>query len=277
MKQYKVFAIPFLVIIGFLSLSHIVRSTGSPGGKTGSPGDGLATCTQCHGGGKATDVSGWISTDIPAQGYVPGTQYSITVRGERSAAALYGFELTAEKANRAKTGGFATGGSGQLQLLSGSNAITQTNQGLSPSGGSKSWTAKWTAPSKGTGDVTFYAAVNTANGDGGTGGDVIYATNLKVQEQDLSSADPSGLITQIKVYPNPAADWINIETTGLDSEHYDVDISAINGQQVFSRKLRPEPGTSTIKLSVAALSPGTYFAKVSAGKQVLKTKLIISR
>ena len=277
MKQYKVFAIPALVIIGFLSLSHIVRSTGSPGGKTGSPGDGLATCTDCHGGGKATDVSGWITTDIPANGYLPGVQYSITVRGERSGAARYGFELTAEKTSRAKTGGFATGGSGQMQLLAGTNAITHTNQGINPSGGSKSWTAKWTAPVKGTGDITFYAAVNTANGDGGNTGDVIYATNLKVKEQDLSGTDPSELNAQIKVYPNPAADWINIETTGLESDYYDVDISAINGQRVFSRKLRPEPGTTTIRLSVAALSPGTYFASVTAGKQVLKTKLIVSR
>jgi hypothetical protein len=277
MKHIKVIALPLLVIIAFLSLSHIVRSTGSPGGRTGSPGDGLGTCTSCHGGGKATEVTGWITTDIPVNGYRPGTEYTITVRGERTGAALYGFELTAEKSNRTKTGGFSTGGSGQLQLLSGTNAITQTNQGLNPTGGSKSWTTKWTAPATGSGDITFYAAVNTANGDGGTGGDVIYSTNTKVKEQDLSGTNPLEIIAQMKIYPNPAVDVVTIETTGMDSEYFDIEILAINGQKVYARKLRPEAGTDKISLSVASLSPGTYFARVSAGKQAAQSKLIISK
>ena len=38
-------------------------SGGSPGGKTGSPGDGGANCTQCH-AGTPQPATGWINTNI---------------------------------------------------------------------------------------------------------------------------------------------------------------------------------------------------------------------
>ena len=277
MKKFKPFLIPILILVAFLTMSHIVRSTGSPGGKTGSPGDGSNTCTQCHGGGKATDIAGWITSDIPEAGYRPGNQYTITVKGQRTGAAAYGFELTAEKSNRAKTGGFATGGSNQVQLLSGGNAVTQTNQGLTPSGGQKSWSVQWTAPAKGTGDVTFYAAVNTANGDGSTTGDVIYATNYKVKEQDLSSTEPVETFASVRIYPNPASDLVRLETSGMDSGEIQIELMSINGQRVLSQVHSLESGSGYVTLKVDRLPSGTYFATVQSGAKKASTRLIISR
>ena len=51
--------------------------SGAPAGYTGSPGDGK-NCTQCH-NGSASNVADWITSDIPPEGYTPGTNYSITV------------------------------------------------------------------------------------------------------------------------------------------------------------------------------------------------------
>jgi hypothetical protein len=256
MKRFYLPLVPILILLAFISLGHIVRSTGSPGGKTGSPGDNQTTCTQCHGGGKATDVTGWISTDIPVEGYRPGVQYTISVRGERAAASLFGFELTAEKASKAKTGGFSTGNSNQLQLLSNGTAVTHTNQGITGSGGTKNWSVKWTAPAKGTGDVTFYAAVNTANGDGGTGGDVIFATNLRVKEQDLSGIDDPVTIPEIRVFPNPADRTVKFETHGITSDYFDIQIFSINGQAVFTQTYRNEATMNTIEVPVQHLANG---------------------
>jgi len=278
MKRHYLILIPGILVVAFLSLSHVLRSSGSPGGKTGSPGDNLATCTQCHGGGKATDVAGWISTDIPVVGYRPGKQYTVTVRGERASAIMIGFELTAETASRAKTGGFSTGGSNQMQLLSNGNALTHTSQGTSATGGVKTWNAKWTAPVKGTGDVTFYAAVNAANGDGGTGGDVIYSTNLKVKEQDLSGTDPLEYQPAIKLYPNPAVNTVNLEISGMDAEEYDFQIYTINGRAVLSKTISGSgQGNNPIEISVDKLANGTYLAMVAAKGKKAWSKLIVYR
>jgi hypothetical protein len=277
MKRLTLISIPFILILAFISLGYVMRSSGSPGGKTGSPGDNLATCTQCHGGGKATDMAGWITTDIPVTGYVPGSQYTVTVRGERTSSTVIGFELTAETVSRTKTGVFSTGGSNQMQILSNGNAITHTNQGTGAAGGIKIWNTKWTAPSKGTGDVTFYAAVNAANGDGGTGGDVIYATNLKVKEQDLSGTDPLLVEPVIKLFPNPAGRTVNLEISGMDAESYEFQIYTINGRSVLSKTLSGSAIGNPVEISLDQIANGTYLTLVTGNGKKAWSRLIVNR
>ena len=47
-----------------LFFAGTLSSGGSPGGKTGSPGDNGTTCNQCH-SGTPVNVENWITTDIP--------------------------------------------------------------------------------------------------------------------------------------------------------------------------------------------------------------------
>lgn len=58
----------------------------SPYYYTGSPGDGHS-CAQCH--GSSSTVSGWITSTIPASGYVPGTTYQITATNSISGSGKY--------------------------------------------------------------------------------------------------------------------------------------------------------------------------------------------
>ena len=63
---------------------------------SGSPGDSGNTCSVCHSGGNfSASVS--ITTNIPATGYEPNTDYDITVLLNQSGASRHGFALTAEK------------------------------------------------------------------------------------------------------------------------------------------------------------------------------------
>ena len=277
MKSLKVFLLPAIGILAFVTMSHIVRSTGSPGGKSGSPGDQGKTCTDCHGGGKATDKIGWITTDIPEAGYRPGSEYSITVRGEHASASLFGFELTAEKAGNAKTGGFDKAGNNQLQLLAAGNAVTHTSSGTTPAGGAKAWTVKWKAPAPGTGNVTFYAAVNAANGDFGTDGDAIFSSKLAIAEQDLSAIGQTENPARVTFFPNPATDAVTLATEGLESATYTLAIYSLTGQQVITRPVELSTGTDRIPLNVSELPNGTYFAVLSSASLVTKSKLLISR
>jgi hypothetical protein len=123
--------------------------SGSPAGYTGSPGDGQ-DCSDCH-GGSSSPVTGWITSDIPPAGYTAGSVYNITVTV--SGSGKKGFEVSPQNAAGtqlgiliAGTGSHLTGGTKYVTQNSGQNANPYT------------WVFQWTAPSAGTGEVTFYGA-----------------------------------------------------------------------------------------------------------------------
>jgi len=176
-KNYVLFSIPLLGVVLLL----MAYSSGSPGGKSGSPGDGGSTCVQCH-TGTPNPVADWITTNIPFTGYVPGNTYTITLTGTHAGVVKFGFEVTAEDGSNSKVGTFILTDPVQTKFTNANNAVTHTSSGNTPSGNMKIWTVDWTAPAAGTGEVGFYAAFNAANGNGGTSGDVIYKTNLFISE-----------------------------------------------------------------------------------------------
>ncbi len=191
MKYIYKFLLLLILMPGIILL--IANRNGSPGGRSGSPGDGNQTCTSCH-SGTAINQTGWITSNIPAEGYVPGTTYQITLNSTHAGAALFGFELTAETSAGQKTGTFAITETNRTKLVNQNKSVTHTFNGTTPSGGGNSWTMNWTAPAMAAGNITFYAAVNAANGNGTTSGDVIYRTTLSVQPMApaaLTAVQPS--------------------------------------------------------------------------------------
>lgn len=187
-KLLFVFIIPVVLIL-------YANSSGSPGGKSGSPGDGNTTCTQCH-TGTATPQSGWITSNIPADGYTPGQTYQITATGTHSGVVKFGFELTAETSAGVKTGTFVITDATRTKLINANKAVTHTTAGNVPTGNTSTWTMNWTAPVTNVGQVRFYAAFNATNGNGNTGGDVVYTSTLFV-----NAAAPAALLS---VVPNSA-------------------------------------------------------------------------
>jgi len=156
-------------------------SSGSPGGKTGSTGDGGATCTQCH-SGTSIPQANWITTDIPVDGYSAGETYTVTVTGTHSGVVKMGFEVTAENISGTKKGTWTITDATRTKFINGNAAVTHTSAGNVPSGNTNTWSMNWTAPVAGTGSIKFNAAVNAANGNGNTSGDQIYTTSLTVGE-----------------------------------------------------------------------------------------------
>ncbi len=163
-----------------VALILMSNAGGSPGGRTGSPGDGT-NCTACH-AGIATPQTAWISSDIPAQGYEAGETYTITATGTHSGVQKFGFELTAEDQASDKVGTFTITNSTRTKLANASQAVTHTSGGNTPTANSATWSMDWTAPDVGTGTVVFYAAFNAANGNEETSGDQIYTSLLTVEE-----------------------------------------------------------------------------------------------
>jgi hypothetical protein len=138
----------FLTLV--VSINAIAYPSGSPAGYTGSPGDGQH-CVSCHNGSAAT-VTGWITSNIPATGYIAGTIYnmSVTVSGSGKK----GFEVSPQNATGTQLG-ILTAGTGN-HLVGGTKYVTQNSSGSTSS--TVTWNFTWTAPVAGTGTVTFYGA-----------------------------------------------------------------------------------------------------------------------
>ncbi len=168
-------------------------SSGSPGGKTGSMGDGGNTCTDCH-NGTAISQGGWITTDIPMEGFTPGETYTIVATGTHTGVVKFGFELTAEDMLGNKTGLLTITEATRTKLANANKSVTHTSAGNTPTGNMNTWTMNWTAPDPAPSSVNFNAAYNAANGNGMTSGDVIYKSEISVQlytpMPQITSVDP---------------------------------------------------------------------------------------
>ncbi len=134
-----------------VATSTFAYPSGAPAGYTGSPGDG-ATCVSCHGGGTAATVTGWITSNIPATGYVPGTVYTLTATV--TGTGKKGFEVSPQNVSGTQLGILAAGTGSHL--VGGTKYVTQNSAGASA--GTSTYVFTWTAPVAGTGTVTFYGA-----------------------------------------------------------------------------------------------------------------------
>jgi len=266
-KNYTLLLILLIPASIMLFFAGTLFHSGSPGGKTGSPGDNGVTCTQCH-NGTAESMDGMISTNIPSLGYVVGDTYELTLTAEHESAARYGFELTAEDEAGNKVGQFIISGDGETQLANSNNAITHTSSGITPDGNMKTWMFEWTAPSSDVGLVTFYTAVNAANNNGGTGGDVIYTSTLSVDESSVGIAHniEEAFFT---ISPNPSQGAIQIS-----HEYQMAQIRIISLDGKISWHTHAYLSGQTIDLS--QLNNGIYMVQLQNGNNIKTQKLVLN-
>jgi hypothetical protein len=157
-------------------ISHqgVTNSSGAPANRSGSPASSSNTCASagCHSGGSVTNQTITISSTIPATGYQANTTYTVTVAANNMnsmTTGTIGFTASVEDAT-GHVGTLSSAGSGAQ--ISGSFA-THTFSGLSASMGTRSWTFDWNSGANPPANASVYAAVNFANADGWTAGDII--------------------------------------------------------------------------------------------------------
>ena len=178
------FPIILMITIFFYPTISNSNSTGSPGGKTGSPND-ISNCMACHTDAQ-TGQSATITTNIPSTGYEPGVIYSITVMINSSGVfGINGFEITCEdNTTNSKAGSFAISNPNSTQFTNNGNAVTHTYSGNSL----QSWSFNWVAPISGTGNITFYAALIEGGYPMGNSGDIFSTTTLSFNESIVNSS-----------------------------------------------------------------------------------------
>ena len=152
-----------LLLVSILLASTIPTSIGYSNGvyKRGSSG-----CS-CHGYNTIT-----ISMSGQPASYNPGTTYTLQISVSTGSSGNGGFSLDVNK------GTLSTGGVGimAVKVNSAGDSATHTTNSY------RSWSVDWTAPSAGSGSAQFDISAVSANGNGGTGGDVWGDTTITVPE-----------------------------------------------------------------------------------------------
>ncbi|MEN9331469.1 MAG: hypothetical protein RLZZ94_559 [Bacteroidota bacterium] len=172
-------AIFVTVTLSFISTLTTSYPTGAPAAVANDPSSGSVNCTDCH-SGTATSVSGWITSNIPSTGYVPGTTYTITGTVTSAGKTIFGFEISPQNPNGVLVGSITITNTTATKIVS-SKYVTHTQAG-SAGTNTRSWSFNWTAPATGVGPVTFYGSFLGGNNNGSTSGDITYITSSTFQQ-----------------------------------------------------------------------------------------------
>jgi len=255
-KIYNLLIVLAIPAIFLVFTSEVMYPGGSPGGRTGSPGDGGANCAGCHSDFSPINQIGWITSPIMGIGYTPGEEYTIVVAGFDQDADKFGFEATAEDQAGSKVVTFNPGMTGMAQLCNSNSAITHTLLGTTPLADTgTAWVFTWTAPVASVGDITFYAAINAANGNGGTSGDQIHLSQFTASPAVGIS---NYLISKaVRFYPNPATTYIHVESLNNSSEKSYLDIINLHGQLVKRAEILNTKQT----IDISGFDSGIYFIR----------------
>ncbi len=262
MKKTYLLAIGSFLAIMLFTFNVQSRPDGAPLAASGGPAEGGATCSQggCH-GGTATSGATYMSTDIPAEGYTPGTQYNITV--SMSASGKKGFMFSAQTTS-GEFKGTLTAGTGNKIMLT--NYLTHSSARTSTT----PWTFKWTAPAAGTGTVNLHGAF--AIGTSNTSTQII-SVNEKLSSGLNELANEMGLNTYFNATDKQLGMTFNLK----NSSNVTVSIVNMNGQvcaDVFSGNM--QAGEQSLTTQTAALKAGIYLVQIQVGNQVAFKKVAVT-
>lgn len=248
-----------LMIVGmsFESIERVEKvynRTAAPAGHSGSPADGK-NCTACH-FGTAEAKTNIITSDIPGTGYVPGNTYTITVTLNNAGTSRFGFQLSPQN-NAGTMLGTWGANTTETQVISGKWA---THKLASTSGtDTKTWTLQWTAPSAGTGDVTFYGAFNIANGDNTTSGDKIWTSSLTVSEQGANSLKEAGILSM-----NAYVSGNELMIAWNEPSDESAQVTLVDMQGKVAAKWGIENRTTSFSAALPQLEAGVYVVRVES-------------
>ncbi len=195
-------------------------ASGPVPGYTNAPNE--ADCTACHTSYAVNSGTGGVSIAGVPINYLPNQSIPITVTTSQSDAVIYGFQLTALDAQGKKVGTFVlpTQSPKQTQTVNGivdgaqRTYVEHTIDGIVPTQfGSKSWTFNWNAPAQRVGKISFYAAGNASNSDGGTSGDYIYTTNKStLSGTAIANFDGDGK-SDISLFRPSSGTWYSLKSS----------------------------------------------------------------
>lgn len=243
---------------------------GAPSGNTGAPADNNSTCAHsgCHTGPAITNQTATLTSNIPGSGYVPGETYDMTITMSNGGS-RFGFGLSPQDQQGNLQGSMIVTESTNTKLTGGSKYLTHKFAGTSGSG-TKTWGFQWTAPTAGTGAVTFYGAFNFANNNGGSSGDAILAQSFTFNESSVGITEAE--LASLTVYPNPVIDEVHVAAKDVDEEIM-ITMFDVQGRKVIEE--HHDGGDIRIDVKAKSLNAGIYFMQIEAGGAKTVKKLLV--
>jgi hypothetical protein len=254
----------------------ILNQAGSPGGKTGAPGD--ATCTQCH-SGTVQSGSGFNTVTLthggnPVTEYEAGTTYQVQVTMATNNA-KNGFEIVALNPNNTTAGTLSITDATHTKTINsgGKTRVTHKLAGTSMN----SWSFNWTSPATNVGTVTFYLATNQTNTDAGSTGDVIRTSQHLFGSQAGIQEGESKIETRIGYQANTNS--LNIQLDSKVDGSVFVNVVDLSGKSVFTENMGTvSSGESAFSVRLdQELNSGIYLVNVSVDNNMIMKRVFISK
>ncbi|MCA0425804.1 MAG: T9SS type A sorting domain-containing protein [Bacteroidetes bacterium] len=249
-----------------LMASDLLQSnpTGAPAGRTGSPGDGGATCftSGCH-SGAPTDATGIITTNVPTEGYTPGSTYTVTVT--LSGNGRKGFQVSPQKADGTLMGSLSAG-SGSMVISSKyitHTSAKQTNPAV--------WTFSWTAPAAGSGAVDFYGAFAQTTS-------ITKKEKITINEKTATGINENGFVSSLEVYPNPVVGRnLNMGFDLKKSGQVKIALIDITGREI-NRMVDgfESAGNKQYEFELPEMNRGIYFVQIQVNGERLSRKILVN-
>ena len=247
----------FVILMAGFSGNDLKHSSGADPGYTNSPGDGQ-NCTHCM-GGTALPVTGWITSDIPATGYVPGDTYTITATAVGTG--NKGFEVSPQDISGNLIGTLAAGSGNQL--VGSGKYVTHTQ---ASSANPKNWIFQWTAPSAGAGEVTFYGSIIVGKLNTKTTTMTVSQSTVGISENNQAG---------FTLFPNPAHQQINISFSLDLPGKVSLDLLNVNGERLLNLMEEPLSAGDITRTFTISQPAGLYFIRMKSGEKNQIRKIII--
>lgn len=253
--------IAFLALAGcfLISANGLTNNNGAPAAHNGAPGSLNCTTSGCHTGPAQTSETVTISTNIPSSGFLPNTNYNITITANDGGRGLdeIGFEANVQDGS-SPIGTLSTNGNKDEQLTLGQNFITHTFSGSSAAGGMRTWTFGWNSGNA-PDSSKVYVAVNFSNNNNTSTGDVIVNESLLLTKAVVSNASLNETSTsRLHLFPNPANDFIHLI---IDNDIRQAQLFSLKGE-IIKTFIRNAPDW---RINVNDLPNGVYLLKTSLG------------
>lgn len=256
-----------------------VDSDNGKAGYTGSTGEG--NCHSCHASYTLNSGGGsiFVSGNIPATGWVPGTVYQMSVTVKKTGISLFGIGLEGLDSLGANSGTITpTGGKCYTRAVTVSGK-SRTNMVHNLNGGTGTdscvFAFNWTAPaaSSTATQVHFYYAGAATNANGSDVGDYVYTGNKIFYRYVAPNATKQVVNAAISVYPNPTSDFLRINLS---------DVKGMNTVSIFNLEGKLMMNQTVVGGSVAELSlpssmmNGVYLVRINNenGTQTQKISVV---
>lgn len=271
----KIIYYALALVIGVIALESfaplkVMRRDGTDPGYTGSPGDSSKNCTTCH-GGTATPKDGWITSNIPAEGYTPGQTYTVKATNTAMGSTRFGFEVSPQKLNGDLMGTMIITDTLRTKLVGNNKYITYKADGVDGVD-SNSWTFDWVAPQAGSGEVVFYGAFNSNPGH--KGGDGTTLSTLKVKEAGTTGMSVlSGKVDNLVIYPNPSNDIVKLNVDLKKSSEVTIDVTDLNGKRMIPVLNGKHSGNIATQVNISGLPGGVYLMRIEIDGKTATQKI----